>query len=561
MHDVGLLATLPDPGFYLDPVKIGTVFVLFGVWLFLCQWANHDARLVNTHQSLWNGVVFAAGTVSLALCLLIPQFIVGVIILVLVGGGGVIAYVVHRNSLVVDQAKVCTMSHIQRLMAGRRGSSADDVEEKVRLTDWDGHHVPVPEDMLEREQFKAVQNLLHDVLYRRASDVDIVPAGHEAKVAYRIDGVATPRDPMPAPAAEQFTRYLKKLAGLDADDHRRPQSGQVTATRGDEKQQFGDMVKIEIKTSGSTAGERLMIRVLAEESRFKIADLGMTEQQTGIFEKIVQAERGVVLCCGPQQSGLTSTLYAILRSHDAFMNNIHTLEHQFAMELENITQNRFDRREAEATYARKFQTVLRADPNLVMIDALPDASTAQLAAEAGASRNVKIYIGTADHDCMRALQRWIKLVGDAKAAAAPLLAITAQRLVRRLCPECRQAYKPDPAILKKANIPAGQVQQFFRPGGYLLNKKGEQILCETCQGTGYFGRTAVLEVLPIHSEVRKMIASAVPINQIKAACRKAKPPMLYLQEQGIRRVIEGITSINEIIRVTREEPTKSRGAS
>ncbi|MFQ6048576.1 MAG: GspE/PulE family protein, partial [Phycisphaerae bacterium] len=334
------------------------------------------------------------------------------------------------------------------------------------------------------------------------------------------------------------------------------QSGHITAARGGGMKELDKMVKIEVRTSGSTAGERLMMRVLAEETRFKISDLGMSDQQLRQFQAVVDRPRGLVLCCGPRQSGLTSTLYAILRSHDAFMKNIHTLELRPSLELENITQNIHDPHDSEVSFARRVQTILRADPDVVMIAAVADAETARLINQAAMER-AKLYVGLNTSDCFEALQSWLSLVDDPRLVARALLAITAQRLVRRLCPECKQPYRPDPQTLRKANLPADRIQQFYRRGGYVLNKKGERLVCQTCQGSGYFGRTAIFELLVVDETVRKLIVSRASISQIKAACRKTRPPMLYLQEQGLRRVMEGVTSINEIIRVTRSEPSRA----
>jgi len=556
MAIVDLLAALPDPGGYLHPVKLVIMLVLFSGWLFFCQWVNRDTRLVNTHQMLWNAITLATGVTGLLLWLLIPLFSVGLVVFVLISGGGMAAYVVHRNGLVVEHARLLTPGHFTRLLSQRGAGKSQEVEELVRLTDYDGRQVRIPEESVERQQYGMVQDLLHDILWRRASDVDVAVAGQQARVVYRIDGVAVERDPIPAASTDMILMYLKKLAGLAATEHRRPQSGHITASMGSKTKDLDKMVKIEVKTSGSTAGERLMLRVLAEESRFKIDDLGLMPQQLSHFQSIIDQPRGLVLCCGPRQSGLTSTLYAILRSHDVFMKNIHTLELQLAMDLENVTQNVYDQRKTEVSFARRVQTILRADPDVVMVAAVPDSETAVLTTEAAGGR-IKLYVGLEVPDCIKGLQKWLSLVEDRRLVARSLLAISAQRLVRRLCPQCRQAYKPDPETVRKANLPADRIEKFYRRSGYLLNKKGEQIVCETCQGSGYFGRTAIFEILMVTDDVRKLIAGGASINQIKSVCRKGKPPMLYLQEQGIRQVMAGVTSINEVIRVTREGQNRS----
>jgi type IV pilus assembly protein PilB len=173
----------------------------------------------------------------------------------------------------------------------------------------------------------------------------------------------------------------------------------------------------------------------------------------------------------------------------------------------------------------------------------------------------KIYFALNASSTFHALQEWIKMVGNNDKVAETLLGITYQKLLRKLCKSCREAYTPDPNLLKKLNLPVEKIKQFYRPPKVIeYDKKGHPILCETCQGTGYYGRTAVLETIIMTDALRALIREKAPINSIRTQCRKDR--MLYLQEQALRRVIDGTTSIQEVLRITSEDsPSKKKVAA
>jgi type II secretory ATPase GspE/PulE/Tfp pilus assembly ATPase PilB-like protein len=187
-----------------------------------------------------------------------------------------------------------------------------------------------------------------------------------------------------------------------------------------------------------------------------------------------------------------------------------------------------------------------------MISDLPDAETASLAAMGG-KQNKKIYIGMRAKDTFSALGAYLQGVADPALSASSLAAVTSQRLIRILCTTCRKGYKPDPDILKKANLPLGENRPFYRPPNpneLEVDKQGNPILCAVCQGTGYLGRTGVFELLVIDDELRARISKGDTLAVIKAEARKKG--MLYLQEVALHKVYDGITSINEVLRVTKE---------
>lgn len=561
----GLLGAVPSPGGYVSPWRLILVLLCVLPWLAFSQWVDKDTQLIRRmHRELWNGVIVGAGIVGLALWLLLPWntaglFAAGFGLWFVVVAGACSIYVVLRNGVVDPGARVFTPRHIKAWIGGARSKREDHglAIERVRLSDSKNAKVPVPSDPNQIEAYEMAQSLLFDSLWRRATEVDLYLSSAAVKLQYKVDGVLTPRNDLltPEQAANAMT-FIKGIAGLDIQERRKPQDGKI---RGAISGTDVPMTDVEVSTSGTTQQERLSMRIVGEQNRLRLGDLGLSAKQTEILEDVVHKGGGLVIASGPRASGVTTTLYAMLRNHDAFMQNLLTLEHQPLMDLENITQHVFDAGKHEASFSRQFQSVLRREPDVVMLSDCPDRETAHLAAKA-ASEGKKVYMGIQAKDSFDALKRIVSLVGDTDLVAGTLLTITNQRLVRKLCIACRQAYKPDAALLKKANLPTDKIEHFYRPPPEgLLDAKGNPVTCTNCQGSGYFGRSGVFELLVLDDAMREMIRSGQPVNAIRTQARKGG--MYYLQETGLQKVQEGLTSMNEVLRVLRDDEPARPGAA
>ncbi|HOA74370.1 MAG TPA: ATPase, T2SS/T4P/T4SS family [Phycisphaerae bacterium] len=559
----GPLAELPSPGNFISPIRVLLILVAMIPWLLFCQWLDKDlSRLRKMNQEMWNGIVLGGGIAGLAIWIFLPWQTAGLFaagfglwFVVTVGVCG--TYVLIRNSQVDAPNRVFTPRHIKAWFASlgskKKESGPSLAFERVKLTGADKKKVPVPQDPNQTASYEAAQNLLFDALWRRATEVEMLIGANGLRVAYRVDGVVTPRnDVMPREVAEQAAAFLKRIAGLDPEEKRKPQQGQIFGTipgasRGE--------TKIEVLSSGTTQHERLALKIIGDENRLRIADLGLTQAQREAFDSLLTAPGGLILVSGPKASGVTTTLYAALRCHDAFMENLLTLEQQPLMELENITQYRYDSTKHEGSYARQLQTVLRREPDVVMVSDCLDRETAHLAVTA-ARGGKRIYMGVQAKDSFDALKRVLSLAGDTDGVAEALRGILSQRLLRKLCVACRIAYKPDPQLLKKANLPIDKIEHFYRTPRpeECVDEKGNPKICPNCQGSGYFGRTGIFEIMTVNDAVREQIKAGQPVNSIRAAARKAG--MLYLQEIGMQKVIEGTTSVNEMLRVIRDEEAK-----
>lgn len=548
-----VLAASFEPVPYVNPIKIGVVLALFLAWAAGVQWIDHDTDVVKTKREQWNILVISGGVVATFVLLVPPVwhgqlFAVGVGFWALLAGAPVVAYIMHRNGRMVPSARILTIGHAKRLLGGVRGrKKVKDKGQRIQITDHEGNFAELPDDPEEAMAYHAVQDFLHELLQQRVADAEMVKEKDKYRLVYHIDGVATEHpEGVPLETGERIIRHLKKLAGLNVEEIRRPQVGRIEAALLSAE---GDAGTTEVHTSGTTAGEKLRVCMGSGPTLLRLHELGMAPQRLEGLKRCLAKNHGLLLLSAPPQHGLTTTQYAVLRGHDAYMNNIHALERRPLAEIDNITQRRYDGANTDVNYARMLLTVIRREPDIVMVGECEDRETALIATRA-AVENRKIYMGIHARDSFDALRKYIKFLNDSRMAAKALIGIVNQRLVRILCTQCREAFQPDPATLKKLNLPADKIEHFYSPPTEpKVTRRGKPIICQNCQGTGYVGRTGVFELLVVDSAVARLIAEGAAVNRIKAECRKKK--MYYLQEEGLLKVIDGTTSMNEILRCIR----------
>jgi type II secretory ATPase GspE/PulE/Tfp pilus assembly ATPase PilB-like protein len=553
-----LLAQTGGPALdtHFNLIKIGVFAVLFFGWVAVCQWVDRDAEYVKTVREQWNLIVLSGGAAGVLVWLVLPLvlpglagFILGLAFWLLLAGGATLAYVFHRNARVVPDARMLTPGHFKRLVSGGGGSKRDraDKGQRVRLADHEGKSAEAPEDADEFEQYAATQEFLFDVLWRRSTDADMIAGKDKVALVYRIDGAALEQpDRVTVEDAERVIAYMKGLAGLNPEERRRPQTGRIQAGLLAKP----DLLPVNVQVSGTVNGERLRLQILAGETCKRLGDLGLRDADRQVFSEIIKEPSGLVIVSGPKLSGVTTTQYALIRDHDAFMQNLHTLERTPLLELENITQNAFKKAAGpEMDYARQLQLVLRREPNVVLVGECPDRATAQIAGRA-ASGDRKIYLAMDSKDAFDALQKYREMLDNNAMLGNAMLAVSNQRLIRILCPACREAFKPDEKLLKKLNLPVDRIEHFFRPPTEpVIDKKGKVIVCQSCQGTGYLGRKGVFEILRVDEKVRAMLTEGAPLQRIKDHYRRLRTPDMW--RAGLQEVYDGVTSLDEVLRVLR----------
>ena len=543
----GLIAYVTLSGGYCSTAKIIITAALAIPWLYLAPWVQRDAKQVMAPPTLCASLVLGAGALGMLLWLVMGSFTGGLVLYVLmvgvVGGG----YVVFRNQRVDRQYRILTLNHIRSLF----GAGGDRVKTHMMLKvyDSDGKIVlPPAEDapIEQRQAYNLTQQLLYDLLFHRASEADLSPAQDAAQVRLVVDGVLLTRPELEKAEGELVIQYIKGITHMDLAETRRPQKGELSVDLASQP------IDIAVTTAGTTTGQRMQFRVVQESIQTRLDELGISQDMLARVCELNAESAGLLIVSSRPKNGLSSTLYSLLRLQDAFTKQLTALETKSPSHLENVTQNVYGSQEA---LPKALASALRQEPNVIMVDRCDSAETAGMIVEAAGKR--LMLLGVKASDSLTALAKWVQVVGDRSRAMEALRGVLSQVLIRKLCPDCKEAYQPDPAMLTKANLPHDKIQAFYRPptgprldekGNPLVDKQGQPIPCPTCRGTGYFGRTGVFELLEITDEIRKLIISGAPLAQIKAACRRNN--MRSLQEEALLKVMAGMTSIQEVIRVT-----------
>jgi type II secretory ATPase GspE/PulE/Tfp pilus assembly ATPase PilB-like protein len=526
-------------GNYISPIKLGIFVAMFFLWLPLVGWIYLDAKAVKTKFILWTGITFGAGIVAIIIWLLLPSFAIGVVVYIIAVGVSCISYIMHRDAMVSEYDRVLTMAKIKSLFENKEKQKAE-LKKNIIFITANKNEVELPEPRTpEFFGYKATSEIFEDALWRRTSEISFIPTGQNYTIAYRIDGMVIKQPEKTKEEVDHLIYFLKHLADLDTNEKRKPQKGRFTLRK------EGNFIQLEVNTAGSVAGEQVRIVQIESQDIKKLDELGMNPDQIEQLKSLREIKAGLVIVSGPKKSGVTSTFYAMLRNHDPFLSAINTLERNQSGILPNITQNIYSLSDTGTTsFPKRLQSILRTGPDIIGVADCEDPQSATLAANA--AKNIRVYVTIETENAVQAVAKWIKLVNDHNLVADTLIAVTSQRLLRKLCPECKQAYEPNKDLLKKFNIPADKVKLLYRQGEPEVDKKGRPILCKTCQSTGFFGRFAVLETIVLNDEIKNAIRQVKSLQDIATSFRRAR--MLFLQEQGLRKVVDGTTAINELIR-------------
>jgi type II secretory ATPase GspE/PulE/Tfp pilus assembly ATPase PilB-like protein len=535
-----LLSATAEYGGYISIVKLVVYLILFFAWLPLVSWVHQDTKSIETKGVVWTGIVLGAGVAGAVLWLLIPVFVAGMLFYLIAVGGASLAYIRHRNSKVLDFDRVLTVDHLKSLMVSKEKKL--EALKSFSFITANKNEVPVPEprtaDFL---GYKIAYNLVSDAIWRRATSVIFSPTAQDYQVAYYVDGVALKQPSMARDQMQYFIHFIKSVADLDGKEKRKPQKGRFKIRQNKEDTPW------EVVTAGSTAGEQVKLKHVTQEGMSRLTEIGLMPEQREKLDQFRGIKQGVFLVSGPPKSGVTTTLYALLRNHDAFMNNVNTLERQPSGQLPNVTQNIFTLSDTgTTTFAKKLQTIVRMGPDIVGVADCEDTETARIAS-AAAKDGKLVYVTLQADSVLQALGKWLKFVGNRNVIAETLLGVCNQRLLRLLCDECKQAYAPDKDLFRKFNINAEKTKVLYRAGKVQYDKHGKPSTCENCQGTGYFGRSGVFELVILNDDLREVLRQSKSLPEIGTQFRRAK--MLYLQEQTLRKVIAGTVAINEMIRV------------
>lgn len=530
---------LVEYGGYLSIVKLCSFLLFFPSWA-LINWTYKDAKSIDANEVMWTAIMLGTLVVTVLLWFMVPIYTVG-LVLYLVGMLGTgLAYVKYRNARVLDFDKVLTVEHIKAVLT--QSDQEDEGQENFTFITANKNEVPRPKPRTpDFFGYRAAYDILLEALKQRAESITFVPGPETFKATYQIDGASVPQADQPKEQMEYFVRFVKQVGGLNEKERRKPQKGLFKTRQGKET------VEWQITTAGSTAGEQVRIEKVTKEQAMRLSELGLTSKQTEMWHGLRECRGGVYIISGPRASGLTSSFYSLLSNHDAYMNSIHTLEKEITGQLPSITQEHYSLSDtASVTYAQKLEKLFRMEPDVVGVAECVDTETAKSICEAARTGKLVYVIIEAD-SALQALGRWLKLVGDRKTAVEHMVGLSNQRLLRKLCPECKQGYAPNQDILKKFNLPADKAKVLYRPGKVVFDKRGKESACADCHSTGFVGRTGVYETITLNSELSRVILTCKTLQDMGIQFRRAK--MVFLQEQALRKVLAGETAINEMVRV------------
>ena len=552
-EEVGIAPpALANPGLRAVGIpQIVLLAVFSAVVFYVVNWTSLDVRLVGTNEPMWSAVVLAGGLAGLAAAMLVPLFLIGLPLGVILFAGAAITYAMHRNNLVIPNLRVLTKAHLARLRARLTGKPMESEER--------GPVVGVGRDIIfmgmddlpirlqaaneaQRQGVQEVERIFFDAIVRHATVVGVLLRNRKVQVRLRVGGQVISGSEPEGSVAEQIPAALKRLAGLNPEETRKPQEGRTRAVVG------GQTFELRVKTQGSVQGEQIAVRIIdLVGSRMAIGDLGLSGEQIQTLSEALAKRPGIVLVSAPKNSGLTTTLHACLRHFDRYINTIVAFEPHVDLEVENVQHVALSQEDG-ASAAEAVRGQLRLAPDVVAADSLSSPEVAAVLAEASRQQTVLVCLRASDAG--QALSRLLALVPSPEALAAGLWLVVNQRLVRDLCPVCKEAYRPNPEFLRKANLASQRVDILYRPPKSIAVEKGKPVICPRCNNVRYAGRTGLFELMAIGDEARAMIGRGANVADIRAHARKSG--MRNLQEEGLALVIAGRTSIEEVLRAVKQ---------
>ena len=384
---------------------------------------------------------------------------------------------------------------------------------------------------------KFVNQIIWECHHDRGTDIHIEPMETDLRIRYRIDGGLHPT-PLP-PQMKRFQSAIisriKVMAGMDIAEKRLPQDGRISL------RVKGEEIDVRVSTMPTVYGESVSLRLLMRSSgMYGMDKLGLFQDDEDLLKRLIHRPHGILLNTGPTGSGKSTSLYAWLHTINSVDKRILTVEDPIEYEMAGINQIQM-RPEIGLTFAVGLRHILRQDPDVIMVGEIRDQETADIAIRAALTGHL-VFSTLHTNDSAGGITRLVDMGIEPFLVASSVEALVAQRLIRRLCPACKRPWKIDPAFLESLSFPVQKLDT-----GTICEPAG----CEECRGTGYAGRTGIYEILPVSDTIRQMIVERKSAADIKTEA--LAQGMRTLRLDGWRKVLAGITTLEEIIRVTSED--------
>jgi general secretion pathway protein E len=421
-----------------------------------------------------------------------------------------------------DKAAASASAVLDQAGEGEEGEG-DLLLEEAELLD-DPNQAPI---------IRFVNALLSQAIKERASDIHIEPYEKDLVVRYRIDGVLKETIRPSVKFKNTIVARVKIMAGLNIAEKRLPQDGRIRRKLG------GREIDLRVSTVPVRHGERVVMRILEKGQVFSLDRIGMVGETLDTFRKLIQRPHGILLVSGPTGSGKSTTLYSAITEINAPDINILTIEDPVEYEVSGIGQVQVNHK-INLTFASALRAFLRQDPDVILVGEIRDKETAENAVQASLTGHL-VFSTIHTNDAAGAFARLVDMGVEPFLVASSLLGVLAQRLVRKLCPHCKEAYVPSDAELADVGVPRRMVV------GPVYRAKG----CDLCNQLGYSGRMGIYEFLTAHDDIKPLVIGNADAGTIK---RKAlELGMISLRDDGIQKVLAGTTTFDEVMRVTQED--------
>ncbi len=434
-----------------------------------------------------------------------------------------------RNDLVED-----TMKKIEE----------GDLEDLITEVDID------TEDILDMANKAPIIKLVNSVLFQalklRASDIHIQPYEYKLQVRYRIDGILHDQMTPPKKIQEAVISRVKVMGRMDIAERRLPQDGRATIKLGDSE------VDIRISSVPTAFGERIVMRLLDKSARlYELDEIGLEKDNAAMLSEFINYSHGVILLTGPTGSGKTTTLYAALNRVNSNEKNVITIEDPIEYQIHNVSQIEVNPKKG-LTFARGLRSIVRQDPDIIMVGEIRDSETAQIAIQSALTGHL-VFSTLHTNDAPTAVTRLVNMNVEPFLVASSVICVVAQRLVRRICSNCRTDYLPNADEVRAFELTQnnGKLEIILPNGEHSSGSLIKGVGCHECFNTGYSGRTAIHEIMKITDKVKDLVMDNSSSSDIKAQAVKAG--MLTLRQDAIRKALKLITTLEEVARVTQRD--------
>ncbi|MFM8634233.1 MAG: GspE/PulE family protein [Planctomycetia bacterium] len=533
-------------------IWLGGLWVLVAVaWAAACVWVEKDAETVLGNAMPWS-LIFVGG--GLLFLLASYQWGFGLLpLFMLVLPAGLQGYIIVRDRKAPAADRIMSRHFAERVLL----AAAEKVGLQETVAGWfhkreavaqampqvafvkkDGTPVDVRGakgmDRDTSQAMKTLEEIFSKAIELRTTDIHFEPKSvDEMQVRCRVDGVMGGLMAIQGSVARSLVSALKVIGDMDIAERRRPQDGTFAVIKGSQR------FDVRAATGPTSFGEKMVLRLLDAGGgvvKGGIKSLGMRESVRTSLESIIHQPHGMLIVCGPTGSGKTTTLYTALGEIDTLSRNIITIEDPIEYRLENISQMAVNNA-ADLTFAKILRSVLRQDPDVILVGEIRDQETAEIAMQAALTGHF-VFTTLHANDTATTVTRLLDIGIETSLIQSAVTAVLAQRLVRVLCPECKQPGPLPDDLRKKLGVPAGKEVTIYKAKG-----------CPACHGTGYKGRTGIHELLVFDKAIREMLVGQPSIEAIRVTARKAG--MRTLMEAGMAKVIEGATSLDEVSRVAK----------